>query len=73
MITKSVSEWVIKFNGLLGTVDMGVNIVHSSRVIITYTLESVSSLTQITHNIQATVNFKKKYIKKETQKSGGTH
>ena len=54
-------------NGLLGTVDIGVHVVHTSHVIITYTLESLSYLTYITHNIQATINFKKKYIKNKTQ------
>ena len=29
-------EWVIKFNGLLGTADIGVHVAHTSRVIITY-------------------------------------
>ena len=38
----TVSEWVIKYNG---------------RVIITYTLESLSSLTQITHNLQVTIKI----------------
>ena len=27
----------------------------------------------MTHNLQATIYFKKKYIEKETQKSEGTH
>ena len=39
-----MSELVIKFNSLFGTVDTGVHIVHRSCVIITYTLESLSSL-----------------------------
>ena len=46
-----LSEWVIKFNSLMGTADIGVHAVHTSRVILTYTLESLSSLTQITHNL----------------------
>ena len=57
----------------LRTADIEVQIVYISRVIIGYTLESLSSLTQITHNLQATINFKKKGIKKEQQKSEGTH
>ena len=65
------SEWVIKFNGL--SVDSKVHIVQISCVIITYTLESLSSFTQITHNLQVTIYFKKKGYKKETQKSEGTH
>ena len=40
-----VSEWVIKFNGIWGAADIAVYVVHKSRVIIAYTLESLSSLT----------------------------
>ena len=40
-----VSEWVIEFNSLFGTVDTGVHVVHTSCVIITYTSELLSSLT----------------------------
>ena len=65
-----VSEWVIKFNGFLGTADSEVYIVHISHIIETYTLESLSSLT-ITHNLQATINFNKKDIKNETKKKCG--
>ena len=32
-----------------------------------------TGITQITRNLQATINFKKKGIKKEKQKSEGTH
>ena len=49
-----------------------VQVVHISRVIIAYTLESLSSLTQITHNPQAIINFKKTGIKKE-QLNEDTH
>ena len=38
-----VSEWVIKFNGLSRTADSEVHIVHISRVIIAWTLKSLSS------------------------------
>ena len=69
---KEVSEW-LNLTAFLGTADIEVNIVHISRVIIAYTLESLSSLTQITHNLQATIYFTKKDIKKETQKSEVTH
>ena len=41
----------------LGTADSEVHIVHISHVIIAYILESLSTLTQITHNLQATVYF----------------
>ena len=68
----TVSEW-LNLAAFLGTTDSEVHIVHISRVIVAYTLESLSSLTQITHNLQATINFKKKDIKNETQKSEGTH
>ena len=51
------SEWVIKFNGLFGTADTGAHVVHTSRVIITYALETLFSLTQTTHIIQATINL----------------
>ena len=49
------SEWVTKFNSTSRTVDIEVHVLHISCVIITYTLESLSSLTQktrfITHNL----------------------
>ena len=69
---KGVSEW-LSLMAFLGTADIGVHIVHTSRKIIAYTLESLSLLTQIPHNLQATINFKKKDIKKETQQSEGPH
>ena len=34
-----VSEWVIPFNGIFGTADIGVHVVDIRGVIITYTLE----------------------------------
>ena len=69
---KPVSEW---FNliAFLETADSDVHIVHISRIIVAYTLESLSSLVYIIHNLQATINFKKKNTKNETQKSEGTH
>ena len=45
----SVSEWVIKFNGVWRTADSEVHIIHISHVIITYILESLSSITYITY------------------------
>ena len=42
---KWVSEWVIKFNGLSRTADSEVHIVHISRVIMAFTLKSLSSPT----------------------------
>ena len=65
------SEWMserLHLTAFLGTADNMVHVVHTSRAIIAYTLEWLSFLTQITHNLQATINFKKKDIKKETQK-----
>ena len=67
-----VSEW-FDLTTFLGTADSKVHIVHISHVIIAYTLELLSSLIQITHNLQTTIHFKKKDIKKETQKREGTH
>ena len=66
-------EWVIKFNSLSRAADSEVHAVHISHVIIAYTYESLSSLTQITHNLQAPINFIEKYINKEKQKREGTH
>ena len=65
-----MSEWVSEWSSsiaFLGTADTRVYVVHTSCVIIAYTLESLFSLTLITHNLQATIK-KKKDIKKETQK-----
>ena len=45
------SLWVIKFKGFSRTADMEVPVIHISRVIITYTLELLSSLTLVTHTI----------------------
>ena len=69
---KSVSER-LDLTAFLGTADSEVHIVHICCVIIAYTLESLSSLTQRTHNLQATINFKKKDTENEQQKSEGTH
>ena len=66
-----MSEW-LSLTAFLEKADIDVHIVHISRVIKAYTLESLSSLTYITHNLQATINFKKEWIKKE-QKGEGTH
>ena len=51
----------------LWTPDIGVHVIHKSLVTIAYTLESLPSLTYIIHNLQATIYFKKKDIKKEIQ------
>ena len=67
-----VSKW-LDLTAFLGTSDSKVHIAHITHVIIVYTLESLPSLTKITPNLQATICFKKKYIKNETQKSEGTH
>ena len=45
MCVYDASEWVIKFNRLLGTAEIGVHVAHTSRVILAYTLESLYSLT----------------------------
>ena len=70
--TFGVSEW-LNLTAFLETAEGEVHMVHISRVIIAYTFESLSSHTYITHNLQATINLKKNYIKNETQKSEGTH
>ena len=46
-----VDEWVIKFNDISWIADSKVHVIHIGRVIITYTLESLSSLT---YNMQST-------------------
>ena len=51
------SEWVIKFNSLSPTADSEVHVVHIGYVIIANTLEPLSSLTKITHNLQATITL----------------
>ena len=63
-----VSEWLSLTVGW-STADIGVYVVHRSRVIITYTLEPLSSFTQITRNLQVTINLRK-MIEKQTQKWG---
>ena len=67
----SMSEWVIKFNSLFGTVDIRVPVAHTSHVFIAYTLE-LTSLTYITHNMEVMINFKQNILIKKT-KSEGTH
>ena len=51
------SQWVIKFNSLSRTSGIELHVIHISRAIITYTLEWLSSVTQITHHLQ--VNLEK--------------
>ena len=65
-IPPDVSEWFC-LTAFLRTADIEVHRVHTSRVIIAYTLESISPLTYITHNLQATNNLMKG-IKNEKQK-----
>ena len=64
-----VSEW-LNLTAFLWTVDSGVHIVNTSRVIINYILESSSSLTSITHNLQAAIYFKENDTKKKHKKWG---
>ena len=61
-----MSQW-LNLTAFLGTADSAVHIVHISRVITAYTLDSLSSLTLIEQNLQATINFKKKELKKRTK------
>ena len=68
-LTKHLQEWMsewLNLTAFLGTANSKVHIVHISHVIVAYILESLSSLTKKTHNLQATINFKKKDIKNET-------
>ena len=65
-----MNEW-LNSTSYFWTTDIGVHVVHTSCVVITYTLESLSSLTQITLYMQVTINFKKKDVKKQTQKKWG--
>ena len=67
-----MSEWMIKFNGLSRIADSEVHVIHISRVILTYTLESLSSHTYTTCNLHANINVKQKEIKRK-QKTEGTH
>ena len=63
MTSEWVSGWWLNSTAFLGTSNSEVYIVHISRAIIAYTLES---LTWITHNLQATINYKKKDITRAT-------
>ena len=71
-----MSEWVCErgreFNSLSRTADSEVHVIHISHVIITYTLELLSSLTWITHNLQDTINLWKNKWKRNT-KNERTH
>ena len=64
---KNPFQWVIKFNGPSETEIFS----PISSVIITYTLESLSSLTQIIHNLQVTIHLNKKKECKKTHKTWG--
>ena len=55
------NEWVIKFKDLFQTADSEVCVIHISCVIMTYTLELLSSLTKITHHLQVTKTNKKQH------------
>ena len=65
---RSGSKWVIKFNGLCQIVDSKDHVIHIGCVIVTYTVESLSSLKQMTCNLQATINLWKKGIKEKHKK-----
>ena len=60
-----VNEWVI--NSLSRTVDSLVHVTHMSCVIITYTMESLSPPTYITHNLQVTIDLRIKWIQRNTK------
>ena len=61
-VSERLGGLVRKFNDLSRTADSEVNVIHISCVIIMYTLESLSSLTENTQ-IQLTINLKKQLIK----------
>ena len=63
LIENQASVWVIKINSLSEIVDREVHVIH---IVITYTL-ALFFLTQITCNLQATVELRKKGNQKETQ------
>ena len=48
---------LIKFNRLSWRADIDVHVIHISCVIIAYILEPLSSLTWITHTLQAIINY----------------
>ena len=68
MIAKT-SEWVVKFNSLSRISDIEVHVIHSIRVIITHTLELLSSLIYITQSTDYE-NFVKKWIKTNIKSEG---
>ena len=52
-------EWVIRFNSFSWTSDIKLHVTHTSHVIITYTMKLSSSPTNISQNLQVTINFNK--------------
>ena len=55
-----VGEWLIKFNIIFRTAVSEFHPININRVVKTYTLEFLSSLTKITHNLKVTINLKRK-------------
>ena len=68
MIAKT-SEWVVKFNSLSRISDIEVHVIHRIRVIITHTLELLSSLIYITQSTDYE-NFVKKWKKTNIKSEG---
>ena len=62
-VTSVSEEWMIKFKDLSQTADSKVHVIYISHVLIIYTSEWISFLTQITHNLQVTINLIKLYKK----------
>ena len=58
-------EWVSNFNSLSQTMDRKVHEIDVSHVIITYTLESLSSFIQRIHNPQVTIKLNKSGLNAE--------
>ena len=66
-----VSEW-LSLTAFFRTAGSEVHVIHISDVIIDYTWGSLSSLTNLTHNLQVAINIRKKN-KIHTKKSVGTY
>ena len=56
--SERASERVSEINKLSQTANSEVHVIYKNRVIITSSLESLYSLTQIAHNLQVTIDFK---------------
>ena len=62
-----VGEWLIKFNILYRTADSEVHPININHVIKMYTLEFLSSLTKLIHNLKVTINLRIKMKYRNTK------